>query len=189
MVEKENFTNMNSLFRGTGVFLASAIKRFSYYKELGDKTLAQLSEQEFHFAPSGESNTIAVIIQHMHGNMLSRWTNFLQEDGEKEWRKRDAEFIDQNFNKVQLLKLWEEGWNCFLEAVKPLSAADFEKTIFIRSQPLSVIDTINRQLAHYPYHVGQIIFVAKILKNKNWQNLSVPKGRSSEYNNELKNQP
>ncbi len=121
--------------------------------------------------------------------MLSRWTNFLQEDGEKEWRKRDAEFIDQNFNKVQLLKLWEEGWNCFLEAVKPLSEEDFEKTIFIRSQQLSVIDAINRQLAHYPYHVGQIIYAAKIMKNKNWQNLSVPKGRSAEYNNELKNQP
>lgn len=171
------------------IFLASAIKRLTYYKDLGDKTFSQLGEEDFHFQPNEETNSIAIIIQHMHGNMLSRWTNFLNEDGEKDWRERDAEFIDRNLTREQLINLWAEGWKCFLEAVKPLSDADFEKIIFIRSQPLSVVDAINRQLAHYPYHVGQIIYAAKIMKNKNWLNLSVPKGRSAEYTNELENQP
>lgn len=171
------------------LFLPSAIKRLLYYKDLGDKTFAQLTDDDFHFIPAEECNSIAIIIQHMHGNMLSRWTNFLTTDGEKEWRKRDAEFEDQQLNKVQLLNLWEEGWNCFLNAVKSLSDNDLEKTIYIRSQPLSVIDAFYRQFAHYPYHVGQIIYTAKILKNKNWQNLSVARGRSAEYTNELKNSP
>lgn len=170
------------------IFLQSAIKRLRYYKELGDKTFLQLKDEDFHFSPSEESNSIAIIIQHMHGNMLSRWTNFLVEDGEKPWRKRDAEFEEQKLNKQQLLDLWEEGWKCFLDAINILSEADLQKTIYIRSQPLSVINAINRQFAHYPYHVGQIIYAAKILKNKNWQNLSVEKNRSAEYNEKIKNQ-
>ncbi|MEJ7821026.1 MAG: DUF1572 family protein [Chitinophagaceae bacterium] len=169
------------------IFLKSAIKRLTYYKILGDKTFGQLPEEDFHFTPSEESNNIATIIQHMHGNMLSRWTDFLTSDGEKEWRNRDAEFEDQKFNKEQLLKLWEEGWACFLDAAKSLSQDDFKKTIYIRSQPLTVVDAFNRQFAHYPYHVGQIIYAAKIIKNKNWQNLSVEKGKSVEYTNQLKN--
>ena len=171
------------------LFLLSAIKRLTYYKELGDKTFAQLSEADFHFTPAEECNSIAFIIQHMHGNMLSRWTDFLTSDGEKDWRKRDAEFEEQSVNKKQLLLLWEEGWKCFFDAVESLSDSDLEKTVYIRTRPLSVIDAINRQLAHYPYHVGQIIYSAKIIRNKNWQNLSVPKGRSSEYTDELKRQP
>jgi hypothetical protein len=171
------------------LFLSSAIKRLKYYKELGDKTFAQLSEADFHFTPAEECNSIAVIIQHMHGNMLSRWTDFLTSDGEKEWRKRDAEFEEQSVNKKQLLLLWEEGWKCFFDAVESLSDSDLEKTVYIRTRPLSVIDAINRQLAHYPYHVGQIIYSAKIIRNKNWQSLSVPKGRSAEYTDELKRQP
>ncbi len=171
------------------LFLYSAIKRLTYYKDLGDKTFAQLNEDDFHFSPNEETNSIAIIIQHMHGNMLSRWTNFLNEDGEKHWRKRDAEFINQNLTKEQIITLWEEGWKCFLDALKALSNNDLIKTIFIRSESLSVVDAINRQLAHYPYHVGQIIYIAKSLKNKNWQTLSIPRGRSAEYNSELKNQP
>jgi hypothetical protein len=171
------------------LYLASAIKRLSYYKELGDKTFAQLTENDFHYTSCEDCNSIATIIQHMHGNMLSRWTDFLKTDGEKEWRKRDAEFEVQNLNKEQLITLWEEGWKCFLDELKSLSNTDLEKTIFIRAEPLSVIDAINRQLAHYPYHVGQIIYAAKIIKNKAWRNLSIPRGRSTEFNNELKNQP
>ena len=185
---EENLSNLSSPFRGTGGFLESAIKRLIYYKELGDKTFVQLSDNDFHFNPGEECNNIAIIIQHLHGNMLSRWTDFLNSDGEKEWRKRDAEFEDQNFNKEQIINLWEEGWKCFLDVLRSLSAADLEKIIYIRNEPLSVIDAINRQLAHYPYHVGQIIYVAKIIKNKNWQNLSVPKGRSA-LGNELKSNP
>jgi hypothetical protein len=176
------------------IFLQSAIKRLNYYKGLADKTFAQLSEQDFHFAPSEESNTIAIIIQHMHGNMLSRWTDFLTSDGEKAWRKRDAEFEDQNLPKEKLIALWQEGWTLFLNTLQCLSVTDLEKTIYIRTEPLSVFDAINRQLAHYPYHVGQIIYIAKMMKNKEWQNLSVPKGKSAEYNNHPegyreKNQP
>lgn len=168
------------------IFLKSAVKRLIYYKELGDKTFAQLSNNDFHFTPSDESNSIAIIIQHMHGNMLSRWTDFLTSDGEKEWRQRDAEFEEQNLNKEQLINRWEEGWKCFLNALQSLSESDLEKIIYIRNEPLSVVDAINRQLAHYPYHVGQIIYAARIIKNKDWQNLSIPKGKSDDFNNKMK---
>ena len=168
------------------IFLSSAIKRLNYYKELGDKTFAQLTDDDFHFIPADECNSIAVIIQHMHGNMLSRWTDFLTSDGEKDWRKRDDEFEEQNAGKEHLIHLWEEGWKCFFDALESLTEDDFEKTIYIRTEPLSVVDAINRQLAHYPYHVGQIIYAAKIIKNKSWQNLSVAKGKSAEYNNKMK---
>ena len=171
------------------LFLPSAIKRLRYYKELGDKTFLQLNDNDFHFIPSAESNSIAVIIQHIHGNMLSRWTNFLSSDGEKDWRKRDAEFEEQNLNKAQLINLWEEGWTCLSDTLNALSESDLKKTIYIRTEPLSVVDAINRQLAHYPYHVGQIIYAAKIIKNKDWQTLSIPRGRSAEFNSEIKNQP
>ena len=163
-------------------FLQTAIRRLKYYKDLGDKTFEQLNEWDFHYQPNDESNSIAVIIQHMAGNMLSRWTNFLTEDGEKEWRQRDDEFEVHTYNKQQLLELWEKGWACFFTAVEALKKKDLKKTITIRKEPLTVIDAINRQLAHYPYHVGQIIFLAKIIKNKSWKNLSIPKGDSQLYN-------
>lgn len=186
MPEKENFSNLSFPFRGTGGFLSSAIKRLLYYKDLGDKTFEQLTVEDLHFTPGEGSNSIAVIVQHMHGNMLSRWTDFLTSDGEKEWRKRDAEFEEQNLNKQQLIELWKEGWKCLLDALRALSNADLEKTIYIRTEPLPVVDAINRQLAHYPYHVGQIIYLGKMIKNKNWKNLSIPKGESASYNNKMK---
>lgn len=168
------------------LFLSSAIKRLLYYKELGDKTFAQLSDIDFHFTPSDESNSIAVIIQHMHGNMLSRWTDFLNSDGEKEWRQRDAEFEPQDLSKDDLVNLWNQGWTCLLTALNSLTEDDLAKTIYIRSEPLSVIDAINRQFAHYPYHVGQIVYIGRIIKNKDWQSLSIPKGQSGAYNNKMK---
>ena len=171
------------------LFLTSVVKRLRYYKELADKTFEQLPEEDLHFAAGEESNSIAIIIQHMHGNMMSRWQDFLTSDGEKEWRQRDAEFEEQHLSKVHLTALWEEGWKCVFDALQSLTVADLEKMIYIRSEPLSVIDAINRQLAHYPYHVGQIIYIGKMIKNTNWQNLSVPKGKSAEFNNELKRQP
>ncbi len=153
-----------------------------YYKDLGDKTFEQLNEWDFHYQPNEESNSIAVIIQHMTGNMLSRWTHFLEEDGEKEWRQRDDEFEVHDYNKQQLLELWEKGWTCFLGALESLKKKDLKKTVYIRKEPLSVIDAINRQLAHYPYHIGQLIYIARIIRNKNWKNLSIPKGQSQQYN-------
>ncbi len=167
-------------------FLQSAIKRLSYYKELGEKTFAQLTDTDFHYQPNEASNSIAIIIQHMAGNMLSRWTDFLTTDGEKELRNRDKEFEEQQLSKQLLMELWDKGWQCFLEALKSLTDDDLLKTIHIRSEGLLVVDAINRQLAHYPYHVGQIIYVAKIIANNNWQNLSVAKGQSDEYNRQIK---
>ncbi|MBL7703027.1 MAG: DUF1572 domain-containing protein [Ferruginibacter sp.] len=166
-------------------FLNSAIKRLSYYKELGDKTFAQLSDADFHFTPNAESNSTALIIQHMAGNMLSRWTDFLTTDGEKEWRNRDTEFEEQHLTKPGLLDLWEKGWDCLLKSLNALTADDLLKTIYIRSEGLLVVDAINRQLAHYPYHVGQIIYLGKIIKKENWQNLSIAKGHSQQFNQQM----
>ncbi|MBS1914684.1 MAG: DUF1572 family protein [Bacteroidetes bacterium] len=164
------------------IYLDSAIKRLLTYKTLGDKTFVQLNDEDFHYAPNEVSNSIAVIIQHVSGNMLSRWTNFLTEDGEKEWRNRDTEFDEQKLNKEQLIALWEKGWKCMLDTLHSLTEDDLLKTIYIRSEPLSAIDAINRQLAHYPHHVGQILYAAKIIKGNDWQNLSIPKGKSEEFN-------
>jgi hypothetical protein len=169
-------------------FLASAIKRFKEYKALGDKTFAQLTGEQLLYQPNAASNSIAVIIRHLHGNMLSRWTNFLTEDGEKPWRQRDAEFREGAATKEELLQLWEEGWNVFLHALESLQEEALLKTITIRSQPLIVIDAINRQLAHYSYHVGQIVYLGKWLQNEAWQSLSIPKGESDAYNQQLKDE-
>jgi len=166
-------------------FLQSAIKRLSYYKELGDKTLAQLQDNDLYYRPDDESNSIAIIIQHMAGNMLSRWTDFLTTDGEKEWRKRDGEFEEQHLTKTELLAYWQKGWDCCLNSLASLTEADLLKTITIRSEALTAIDAINRQLAHYPYHVGQIIYIAKAIKKTAWQNLSIPKGNSKQYNQQM----
>lgn len=164
-------------------YLQTAIRRLKYYKDLGDKTFVQLNEWDFHYQPNDESNSIAMIIQHISGNMLSRWTNFLTEDGEKEWRKRDEEFEVHQYTRQQLIELWEKGWACFLDTLSSLKKKDLKKTVTIRQEELTVTDAINRQLAHYPYHIGQIIFLAKLIKNKSWQNLSIPKGDSQAYNN------
>ena len=166
-------------------FLSCSIKRFKEYKALGDKTFEQLNEEEMHFQPNEASNSIAIIIQHMHGNMLSRWTNFLTEDGEKEWRKRDEEFEVHHLSKKELLVLWEEGWKVFLDTLASLQEDDLLKTITIRSQPLLVVDAISRQLAHYSYHVGQIVYIGRWMKNGEWKSLSIPKGGSTDYNKSL----
>ena len=168
------------------IFLQSAIKRLAYYKELGDKTFATLNDADFHYHPNEESNSIAVIIQHVSGNMRSRWTNFLNSDGEKDWRNRDHEFEIISSSKEQLLAMWEQGWDVCLGAIKALTEDDLAKTINIRNEGLSVIDAINRQLAHYPYHVGQIIYVAKIIKNDKWQSLSIPRNKSQQFNDSMK---
>ncbi len=163
-------------------FLQTAIRRLKYYKDLGEKALLQLAEKDFLYKPGPESNSIAVIIQHLSGNMLSRWTNFLQEDGEKDWRNRDEEFADIAYTRTQLLEKWEAGWYCFLTALESLQEDDLSKTVYIRKEALSVPDAINRQLAHYPYHIGQLIFLARMLKKENWQSLSIAPRQSEQYN-------
>ena len=167
-------------------FLTSYIKRISYYKELADKTFAQLNEADFHYQPNEVSNSIAIIIQHMAGNMLSRFTNFLTEDGEKEWRNRDTEFEEQQLSKEELLKKWGDGWACVMNAINQLTEDDLLQTITIRSEELTVMDALNRQMAHYPYHVGQIVFIGRMIKNKEWLSLSIPKGASDAFNRQMK---
>jgi hypothetical protein len=166
-------------------FLDSAIKRFKEYKTLGDKTFAQLNDEEMLYQLNEASNSIAVIIQHLHGNMLSRWTNFLTEDGEKEWRNRDEEFEAQQFSKQQLTDQWDEGWKVLIDTLESLQEDDLLKTITIRTQPLVVIDAINRQMAHYCSHVGQIIYIGRLIKGEAWQSLSIPKGASQQFNKDM----
>jgi hypothetical protein len=163
-------------------YLSTVIKRLKYYKELGEKTFEQLEEKDFHYLPTSESNSIAIIVQHLAGNMLSRFTSFLTEDGEKEWRQRDDEFEMHNSSKQQVIDTWNKGWQCCFAALESLKEDDLLKTIYIRQEPLTVVDAINRQLAHYPYHIGQIVFIGRMIKDKSWKNLSIPKGQSLHYN-------
>lgn len=162
-------------------YLESVIKRFLSYKALGDKTLEQLDEENLFWQYNEESNSIAIIVQHLWGNMLSRWTNFLSEDGEKEWRERDLEFEKVIKTKEELILKWDAGWDCLFAALKSLTEADLDKTVYIRKEPLLVIDAINRQLAHYSYHVGQIVYVGKMQLGNRWVSLSIAKGHSKEY--------
>ena len=165
-------------------YLESVKKQFEYYKMLGDKTFAQLNEAQLFWQFNEDSNSIAMIVKHLWGNMRSRWTDFLTSDGEKDWRKRDEEFANEVINKDELLAKWNEGWQCLFEAINPLTKADLAKEIYIRNQGHTVTEAINRQLAHYPYHVGQIVFLGKMLCNEKWQSLSIPKGSSKILNDE-----
>ena len=167
-------------------FLQSAIKKFSTQKSLGEKTFAQLEEKDLFFKPSKESNSIAVIVQHMSGNMLSRWTNFLTEDGEKPWRERDKEFEDVLTTKDAMINAWNEGWRRVLNTLELLQPEDMMKTITIRSEPLFVVDAILRQIDHYGYHVGQIVYIGRLIKDEGWQSLSIPKNKSKEFNDVMK---
>jgi hypothetical protein len=170
-------------------FLASVKKQFKYYKMLGDKTFAQLEDDKLFWQYNEESNSIATIVKHLWGNMLSRWTDFLTSDGEKEWRNRDAEFENDINNREELMAKWNEGWICLFNALNALTEADLEKIIFIRNQGHTVTEAINRQLAHYPYHVGQIVFLGKMLAQNSWTSLSIPKGNSQSYNKEKFSKP
>jgi len=162
------------------------IKRFFYYKEIGDKTLVQLSEEEMFWQYNEESNSVAIIIKHIAGNMLSRWTNFLSEDGEKNWRNRDLEFDNSFESKTEVLEYWEKGWECLFSALSQITDENINSTIYIRGEAHSVLDAVLRQLAHYPYHVGQIIYVGKMMKNTDWQTLSIARNKSADFNQQMK---
>ncbi len=191
-------------------FLRSANSQFLYYKTLGEKAIEQLEPEELFIAVNEDTNSIATIIKHLHGNMLSRWTDFLTTDGEKEWRDRDGEFEESTdlrnqingststplsvteqrqhdkqlleYKRQELLKIWNEGWDCLFNALNDLKPEHLSQTIYIRNEGHSVLEAINRQLAHYPYHVGQIVFYAKMLKKTEWNSLSIPKNKSKDYN-------
>jgi hypothetical protein len=163
-------------------FIKDVLKRLRIYKDLGDKTFLQLADEDFFFLASPQSNSIAVIVQHLHGNMVSRFTNFLNEDGEKAWRNRDTEFEAVLTTRQQVIKAWEDGWRCVFDAIAALTPENLMQTVYIRSEPLLVYDALLRQLAHYPNHVGQILFIGKMLKDEHWQSPSIAKGSSNEYN-------
>lgn len=165
-------------------YLSSTLQQFNYYKSLGDKTFEQLSNNEIQWKYNNESNNISMIVKHIVGNMLSRWTNFLTEDGEKDWRQRDTEFENPPNSKESLINLWEKGWRCLFEALNSIDEYDLEKIIYIRNQGHTVTEAINRQLCHYSYHVGQIVFLAKMIKRDDWINLSVEKNKSKIYNSD-----
>jgi len=164
------------------IYLESVKKQMLYYKTIAEKAMEQLEDEQLFFSANEDTNSIAVIIKHMAGNMLSRWTDFLTSDGEKQWRNRDGEFETETTSKIALLQLWDSGWNCFFTAINYLQPEQLSQIIYIRNEGQTVIDAINRQLAHYPYHIGQIVFYAKMLKKSEWTSLSIPKNKSNDYN-------
>ncbi|MFH7015076.1 DUF1572 family protein [Flavobacterium sp. FlaQc-47] len=165
-------------------YLESVKKQFLYYKMLGEKSMDQLEPEQLFVSVNEDTNSIAAIIKHISGNMLSRWTDFLTSDGEKEWRNRDAEFENDLQSKDEVLAVWNKGWECFLDALNNLKPEQLSDIIYIRNEGHTIIEAINRQLAHYPYHIGQIVFYAKQLKNSEWNSLSIPRNKSENYNAE-----
>lgn len=165
-------------------YLESVKKQFLYYKMLGEKAIEQLEPEQLFVSVNEDTNSIATIIKHISGNMLSRWTDFLTSDGEKEWRNRDSEFENDLQSKEEILEIWNKGWDCLENALNSLKPDQLSDIIYIRNEGHTVIEAINRQLAHYPYHVGQIVFYAKQLKKSSWESLSIPKNKSGNYNAE-----
>jgi hypothetical protein len=170
-------------------YLSSSKKQFEYYKLLGEKTFDQLSDEQLFWQFNPESNSVASIVKHLWGNMMSRWTDFLTTDGEKEWRQRDAEFDNDIENREELLARWNEGWACLFNALDSLTDTDLAKEIYIRNMGHTVLEAINRQLAHYPYHVGQIVYIGKMACDDRWVSLSIPRGNSKAYNADKFSQP
>jgi len=166
----------------TTSYLESVKKQFLYYKMLGEKAMEQLEPEQLFVSVNEDTNSIAVIVKHISGNMLSRWTDFLTTDGEKETRNRDSEFENDLQTKEQVLTVWNAGWDCFFSALNSLKPEQLSQIIYIRNEGHTVIEAINRQLAHYPYHIGQIVFYAKQLKKEEWNSLSIPKNKSANYN-------
>ena len=166
----------------TTSYLQDSLSVFGYYKKLTERAMEQVTDEQLFAVMDGEMNSIAIIAKHIVGNMRSRWTDFLASDGEKADRRRDTEFEDPPATRAELMKLWEQGWNFVFTALEPLSDADMERTVEIRGEPHSVMQAINRQIAHYAYHCGQIVFLAKHLQATQWKSLTVPRGRSEEFN-------
>ncbi len=167
-------------------YLRSCIKEFKGLKELGEKTFSQIKDEDFFWSPDEESNNIAIIVRHLSGNMISRWTDFLTTDGEKENRNRDEEFERLFYtDKDDVIFRWEKGWKCVFVAIDALAEEDLLKEVFIRKQKHSVIEAINRQLAHYAYHIGQIVYIGKYIESTSWKSLSIPRGKSKEFNDKL----
>lgn len=166
----------------TTSYLQDSLTIFRYYKRLADRAMEQVRDEDLFTVLDSESNSIAVIAKHMAGNMRSRWTDFLSSDGEKPARDRDSEFVDPPMTRAALKQMWDDGWACLFGALEPLADADLERTVTIRGEPHSVMQAINRQAAHYSYHVGQIVLLAKHFAGERWESLSVPRNKSAEFN-------
>lgn len=166
----------------TTSYLEDSLAVFRYYKKLAGRAMEQVTDDQLFAVLDGEMNSIAIVVKHMAGNMRSRWTDFLTSDGEKPDRDRESEFMDPPPSREALMKLWEEGWDCLFRALGPLTDADLTRTITIRGEPHSVIQAINRQMAHYSYHCGQIVLLAKHFAHDRWKSLSVPRGQSASFN-------
>jgi hypothetical protein len=169
----------------TTSYIEDALAVFHYYKRLAERAMEQVSDEQLFTAIDREANSIAVIVKHMTGNMRSRWTDFLTSDGEKPDRDRDSEFVEPAATRERLIATWEDGWKCVFTAVEPLTDADLGRIVTIRGEAHSVMQAINRQLAHYPHHVGQIVFLAKHFACDHWQSLSVPRNKSAEFNRKV----
>jgi uncharacterized damage-inducible protein DinB len=169
----------------TTSYLADSLDILRYSKKQAERAMAQVSDEQLFLALDSESNSIAIIVKHMAGNMRSRWTSFLTSDGEKPDRDRDSEFVSPAPTREALLATWEDGWACVFSALEPLTEADLSRAVTIRGEAHSVMQAINRQVAHYSYHVGQIVFLAKHLNAENWQSITVPRNRSAEFNRQV----
>jgi len=163
-------------------YLSSVIKQFEYYKMLGEKAMMQVPDEALFWQYNDECNSIAVIVNHIGGNMLSRFTDFLITDGEKSWRNCDAEFEKTFSSREELMAHWNKGWDCLLKTLAILKDENLDDIVYIRNDGHTVVEAINRQLAHYPYHIGQIIYIAKMVVNENWESLSIPRHKSNDYN-------
>jgi uncharacterized damage-inducible protein DinB len=166
-------------------YIEDSLSLFRYYKKLSEGAMEQLSDEQLFTALDEEMNSVAIIVKHMAGNMRSRWTDFLTSDGEKPDRNRDTEFIAPPATRAELMRVWNDGWERVFHALEPLSDADLEREVFIRCEPHSVMQAINRQIAHYSYHCGQIVFLGKHLKASDWKSLSVPRNKSAEFNRKV----
>jgi hypothetical protein len=169
----------------TTSYIQDSLSLFHYYKRLAERAMAQIRDEQLFAVLDPEMNSIAVLVKHMVGNMRSRWTDFLTSDGEKPDRNRDSEFLDPPQTREALMKLWEQGWECLFTALEPMSDKDLTRTVTIRGEAHSVMQAINRQVAHYAYHCGQIVLLAKHHQNDKWQSLSIPRGKSDTFNRQV----
>ena len=169
----------------TTSYLKDSIDLFRYYKKLGDRAMAQCPDEGLFATVDAESNSIAIVVKHMVGNMRSRWTNFLTADGEKPDRNRDTEFDEPPATRAELMEMWERGWKYLFDALEPLTDTDASRTVTIRTEPHSVMQAINRQIAHYSYHVGQIVYLARHFAGDKWQSLTIQKRKSGEFNKQV----
>ena len=188
MYLKEKIQPLNRSHMTTN-YLESAKKQFLYYKIMGERTMAQLADADLLWQYNAESNSIAIIVKHLWGNMRSRWTDFLTSDGEKKWRQREAEFDADLRTREEIMEKWEAGWSCLFTALDQINEENFTTTIYIRNMGHTIPEAINRQMAHYAYHVGQIAYIGRMIKGPDWESLSIPRGQSATYNAEKFAQP